>query len=188
MLRREGIAVVEDRCILTEHTRLFPARLFTCQRCGHCCQGRGGIVLGPRDLPRLAAHLGLSKEECLARHSEMRGGKPMLLCGEDGFCEFYRVKLGCTIHEARPDVCRAWPYFRGNLIDPVSFNMARADCPGIARDATHAAFAWEGFASLRAWDLLGTDPARDGRALIVHERELPARSPRTDGRAGSEHS
>ena len=188
MLSREGIAVAEDRCIQTEHRRLFPARLFACQRCGHCCQGRGGIVLGPRDLPRLAAHLGLTAEECLARHTEILGGKPMLLSGEDGFCEFYRKDQGCAIHEARPDVCRAWPYFRGNLVDPVSFDMARADCPGIARDANHAAFAREGFAALCAWGILGTDPARDGRALIVHEHELPARPSWTDGHTGSGRS
>ncbi|HJA08531.1 MAG TPA: CoA-binding protein [Candidatus Mailhella merdigallinarum] len=180
MLSRAGIAVVEDRCLQTEHKRLFPPKLFSCRRCGHCCHGRGGIVLGPRDLPRLAAHLGLTPEECLTRHTEILGGKPMLLCGDDGYCRFYRADRGCAVHEARPDVCRAWPYFRGNLVDPVSFDMAKADCPGIARDAAHADFAWEGFAYLKTRGILGTDPVREGRALIVGESELPARPRRTD--------
>ena len=77
-------------------------------------------------------------------------------------------------------MCRAWPYFRGNLVDPVSFDMAKADCPGIARDAAHADFAWEGFAYLKTRGILGTDPVREGRALIVGESELPARPRRTD--------
>lgn len=175
MLSRAGMAVVEDRCLQTEHRRLFPPALFTCRRCGHCCHGRGGIVLGPRDLPRLAAHLGLTPGECLARHTETMGGKPMLLCGDDGYCLFYREGKGCAVHEARPDVCRAWPYFRGNLVDPVSFDMAKADCPGIARDADHAAFAWEGFGYVRTRRILGADPAREARALIVREDELPPR-------------
>ena len=148
-------------------------------------------MLGPRDLPRLAAHLGLTPEECLTRHTEILGGKPMLLCGDDGYCRFYRADRGCAVHEARPDVCRAWPYFRANLVDPVSFDMAKADCPGIARDAAHADFAWEGFAYLKEEKGIrniytymsitqGTDPVREGRALIVGESELPARPRRTD--------
>lgn len=177
MMGRAGIAVVEDCCLRTEHTRLFSDPLFTCRRCGHCCHGRGGIVLSPRDLPRLAAHLDLTPEECLARHTETMGGKPMLLCGDNGYCRFYREEQGCAVHEARPDVCRAWPYFRGNLVDSVSFGMAKADCPGIARTADHPAFAREGFAYLRSRGMLGTDPDREARALIVREDELPGRPP-----------
>lgn len=174
LLNRAGVAVVEDLCLQTEHRRLFRPVLFNCRRCGHCCHGRGGIVVGPRDLPRLAAHLGLPEAEFLARCTETRAGKPVLLCGEDGYCLYYREGRGCAVHEARPDVCRAWPYFRGNLVDAVSFRMAAEDCPGVTPDADHAAFAREGFAYLQAHGLLGTDPAREGRALIVREDELPA--------------
>ena len=28
--------------------------------CGHCCEGRGGIVVSPTDLARLASHMGQS--------------------------------------------------------------------------------------------------------------------------------
>lgn len=173
LLNRAGVAVVEDACIQTEHRRLLPSPLFVCRRCGHCCHGRGGIVIGPRDLPRLAAHLGLSESEFLARCTETRLGKPVLRCGDNGYCMYYREGRGCAVHEARPDVCRAWPYFRGNLIDAVSFRMAAEDCPGIAPDADHTTFAREGFHYLRAHGLLGADPAREGRALIMREDELP---------------
>jgi len=149
------------------------ASLFQCRRCGHCCHGQGGIVVSPRDLKRLCRHLGMDAATFLAKHTEKRGGKPMLLTGPDGWCEFFRHDQGCIIHPARPDICRAWPYFRGNLVDEISFLMAREDCPGIAAHATHAAFAREGYAYLRQHDLLGRDPATDGRALIVSEHELP---------------
>lgn len=147
--------------------------LFSCRMCGHCCHGSGGIVVGPSDLPRLSAYLQVSDADFLARHTESRNGKPMIKTGDDGYCIFFHTEKGCAIHPARPDVCRAWPYFRGNLIDSISFGMAREDCPGIERHASHAAFAREGFAYLHSHGILACDPAREARALIVREDELP---------------
>lgn len=146
---------------------------FSCQRCGHCCFGRGGIVVGQRDLPRLLAYFNLEKEAFLAKYTELFDGKPTLITGEDGFCYFFKEGAGCTIHEARPDVCRAWPYFRGNLIDELSFVMAKEDCPGIVKNISHAVFAHDGYAYLKNNQLLCLDKKTDGRALIVAEEELP---------------
>lgn len=170
-----GVKVVEDRCIKTVHEVLFDDRTetFSCQRCGKCCEGRGGIVVGPRDLPRLCVHFGLPAEEVLARYTETLGGKPTLKVGDDGFCMFFKEGKGCSIHPARPSVCRAWPFFRGNLIDPVSFEMAREDCPGISREASHAEFAHEGFRYLEDYKLRCRDIRTEGRAVIVDESELP---------------
>jgi len=146
---------------------------FSCQRCGHCCFGRGGIVVGQRDLPRLLAYFNMEKEAFLAKYTEIFDGKPTLVTGSDGFCLFFKEGAGCTIHEARPDVCRAWPYFRGNLIDELSFAMAREDCPGIVKTISHAEFAHDGYAYLKNNQLLCEDKKTDGRALIVAEEELP---------------
>lgn len=146
---------------------------FSCRRCGHCCHGRGGIVVGQRDLPRLLAYFHMEKNEFLSRYTEEFDGKPTLVTGDDGYCLFFKEGAGCTIHEARPDVCRAWPYFRGNLIDELSFAMAKEDCPGIAKDVSHAFFAHDGYAYLKENNLLCTDKKTDGRALIVAESELP---------------
>lgn len=163
--------------------------LFSCRMCGHCCHGTGGIVVGPRDLPRLSAHFQLSDSDFLASHTEIRDNKPMLKTGDDGYCAFFRAGTGCAIHYARPNVCRAWPYFRGNLIDDISFAMAREDCPGIKPHAPHATFAREGFEYLRQNDLLAHDPTCEGRALIVREDELPSphcqnsRSGQSDGQS-----
>ena len=72
-----GVPVVEDMCMETVHRRLFPSssRCFSCRRCGHCCSGRGGIVVGPRDLLRLADFFRMSAEEFLERHTENMRGK-----------------------------------------------------------------------------------------------------------------
>ena len=170
-----GVKVVEDLCIKTVHEQLFrdKTETFSCQRCGKCCEGRGGIVVGPRDLTRLSVHFGLPGEEVLARYAEMMDGKPTLKVGDDGFCMFFKEGRGCTIHPARPSVCRAWPFFRGNLIDEVSFEMAREDCPGIRREASHAQFAHEGFRYLEDYKLRCHDIRTEGRAVIVEAHELP---------------
>ena len=149
------------------------AKSFSCQRCGHCCFGRGGIVVGQRDLPRLLAYFNMEKEAFLAKYTELFDDKPTLITGDDGFCYFFKEGAGCTIHEARPDVCRAWPYFRGNLIDELSFFMAKEDCPGIVKSVSHAVFAHDGYAYLKENNLLCQDKKTDGRALIVAEDELP---------------
>ena len=146
---------------------------FSCQRCGHCCFGRGGIVVGQRDLPRLLAYFNMEKEAFLAKYTELFDDKPTLITGDDGFCYFFKEGAGCTIHEARPDVCRAWPYFRGNLIDELSFFMAKEDCSGIVKSVSHAVFAHDGYAYLKENNLLCQDKKTDGRALIVAEDELP---------------
>jgi len=123
---------------------------FACQRCGHCCEGQGGIVLSPSDAARLAAHLGLALDAFLAAHTEAKGRLPRLLAGPDGYCEFYDHALpGCGVHLARPDVCRAWPFFRGNLMDPESWAMIQGDCPGVDKAAGHAEFAAQGRAYMR---------------------------------------
>lgn len=128
-----------------------PAVAFTCRRCGHCCLGEGGIVLSDADIDRLAGHLRLTREALLTRFAERVGGKCRLVTGPDASCVFYAE--GCTIHPARPDVCRAWPFFKGNIIDPESLAMAATDCPGINPEVPHAEFARQGRAYLQSQGL-----------------------------------
>jgi Fe-S-cluster containining protein len=145
---------------------------FTCRRCGHCCQGAGGIMLSARDIARLAAHLALAPEAMLARFAERVGGKDRLVTAENGYCVFYEE--GCAIHPARPDVCRAWPYFRGNIIDAASHAMAAEDCPGIDTTVPHAEFARQGLDYLRENDLAREQGTDAPRALVVLTPQPPA--------------
>ncbi len=146
---------------------------FSCHKCGHCCHGRGGIIVGKKDLLRLMNYFKLDEKSFLEKYTENFNQKPCLIVKEDNYCYFFNKDVGCTIHTARPDVCRAWPYFRGNLIDKVSFEMAKLDCKGINKEMPHEIFARHGYAYLCDNSLLGKNPSVDGRALIVHEHELP---------------
>jgi len=143
---------------------------FDCRMCGHCCEGTGGIVLAAKDRARLAAHLGLSEDEMLSRYAEEQGGKLRLIAGEDGYCVFYREGSGCGVHPGRPDICRAWPFFRGNLVDEGSWEMIQTDCAGVDREAGHNEFRRQGLAYVRDLDVDETDPGAPG-ALKVSDLE-----------------
>lgn len=122
--------------------------VFDCKMCGHCCQGQGGIVASAPERVRLAAYLGLSEDEFCAVYTEPQGAKLVLRCREDGYCIFFDPERACTVHPAKPDVCRAWPFFRGNLVDEVSWELAQDYCPGIRAACGHAEFARQGVAYL----------------------------------------
>ena len=56
--------------------------MFNCRMCGHCCEGRGGIVVSPTDMVRLAAHMQLPPEQVAERIIEhKRAGADLILMG-----------------------------------------------------------------------------------------------------------
>ncbi|UQZ87884.1 hypothetical protein C4J81_01080 [Deltaproteobacteria bacterium Smac51] len=110
------------------------APAFDCRRCGECCQGRGGVRLNEEEAGLAAAVLGISIKELKRRY--LADGSPPwdILCGEDGFCLFSQRDGTCRIHQAKPAVCRAWPYLAGPLKVESAFQEAKSACPGLRRD------------------------------------------------------
>lgn len=142
---------------------------FACRMCGQCCEGRGGIVVSPTDEARLCRALRLDPPTFRERYTEQRNGKMHLRVGEDGRCLFFRETGGCSVHVHKPAVCRAWPFFKGNLIDPVSFSLAKEYCPGISRQVAHADFVAEGIQYIRHEELFADDRGKAGAALFTRE-------------------
>ncbi|NLW81736.1 MAG: YkgJ family cysteine cluster protein [Desulfovibrionales bacterium] len=140
--------------------------VFDCQMCGHCCHGQGGIVVSAPERQRLAEYLGLSEEDFCATYTQTQDKKLVLRSRGDGFCIFFDAVTACTVHPAKPDVCRAWPFFRGNLVDAVSWEMAQDYCPGIRPDTGHAEFARQGRAYLIENKL--TKNGREDEANALH--------------------
>ena len=68
---------------------------------------------------------------------------------------------------AKPDICRAWPYFRGNLLDADSLELSKEFCPGIPPDLAHADFVRQGLACLVREHLVGSAGADEANALQV---------------------
>ena len=147
--------------------------VFECKRCGQCCLGEGGIVVGTRDLPRLCAWLDLDAADFIARYAYKCGDKIKIRSGEDKYCIFFEPGTGCSVHEAKPDICRAWPFFRGNLVDSQSLAMAKEFCPGIATDIEHERFVREGLRYLEGSGLAASDPDKDANALLKIPPVLP---------------
>lgn len=148
--------------------------VFNCKQCGQCCKGRGGIVLSDKDLVRLAAFLKCSAQDVINSYGEYSNGKLKIRTGEDGSCVFFSPVSSCTVHEGKPDICRAWPFFRGNLLDELSLAMARDFCPGINGEVSFARFVTEGFAYLQREGLLATDAGREANALLIRKEDLPS--------------
>lgn len=84
-----------------------------CNYCpGYCCYRLEGstLLLTATDINRLARHLGISDGEVRSRYLE---NKNTFKVKADGSCIFQvpdKMTKRCTIHEARPDQCRGFPY------------------------------------------------------------------------------
>lgn len=105
--------------------------LFKCKRCGHCCQEITGVVLSDGDIERIAkfTHHGTG---WIARNmTEPNPKDPKHPFIKDtktkGYCPYY--ENGCTIYEARPIICRAYPCNNpeGGGLNPHLY----WDCPGV---------------------------------------------------------
>ncbi len=151
---KNNVHYVEDLCIKTEYQFFFPEE-FSCTRCGICCTGENGIIVdNTKDLPRLLEYFNISVEELDQKYTKIHNNKRVLRAGEDKNCLFFEDGKGCTIHTARPDICRAWPYFRGNMVDSTSFEMAKSDCNGLIKKSLHTHFQKEGLAYLQEHKLI----------------------------------
>lgn len=143
--------------------------VFDCRMCGHCCQGQGGIVASAPEQARLAAYLNMSVDDFRATYTTAQGKKTVLRTREDGFCIFFDPAAACTVHAAKPDVCRAWPFFRGNLVDATSWELAQDYCPGITGGSSHAEFARQGVRYLRENGLAKTGREDEANALNISD-------------------
>lgn len=89
---------------------------YNCDRCPSYCCSYPRIAVSEADLRRLAAHFGLSPEATARKHTKKgeEPGEVILRHQPDEtygtVCHFLdRETRRCTVYEARPSVCRAYP-------------------------------------------------------------------------------
>ncbi len=108
---------------------------FECQPdCGKCCDQPGGVVfLAPHDAARLAAHHDMGVEEWLARDCvPSQNGRFVLKSRtSDGVCIFLAEDKTCSVYEAKPDQCSAFPWWRENMSSNRSWHKTVQLCPGL---------------------------------------------------------
>ncbi len=89
-----------------------------CSGCSACCHGMGSsIVVDPYDFYRLSKKLGKGFEELLAEHLELNVVDGLVLpnlklTGDNEACTFLNAEGRCSIHDARPGICRLFPLGR----------------------------------------------------------------------------
>jgi len=112
---------------------------FECLRCSQCCTGEGAAWLLCEELPAAAALLDLAPEAFVELYCRRRGEKYEIICDENGVCILLGPD-GCRIHQAKPRICRAWPWLGAMLKNASAFEEAKLVCPGINPQASHAEF------------------------------------------------
>lgn len=94
---------------------------YACGACGRCCRDKL-IQVNPYEIALLAAQLGLSTTECIAQHLD----GVYLRRRPDGTCTFVNEQ-GCSVHAARPLVCRLYPL--GRSVDSAGSETFRHAMP-----------------------------------------------------------
>jgi Fe-S-cluster containining protein len=124
---------------------------FTCTRCSACCRYESGYVfLSQTDLDVLVKALRVGYTEFMERYCRwvpQGGGTERLSLIEkrakekSGMdCVFW--KEGCSVYEARPLQCRAFPFWPSilNTFSGVgAWKAAARDCPGMGQGELHSA-------------------------------------------------
>ena len=87
--------------------------------------------VGPADVARIAAHLGLSDRGFRSRYLAASGDR--LRDGLGGRCVFLvdGVETSCRIHPVRPERCWSWPFWPELRDSPEALRRACHVCPGI---------------------------------------------------------
>lgn len=105
-----------------------------CEGCSACCRGMGDtIVLDPLDVYRLTKQLDMPFEALLENriglHVEEGLILPhLLMAGEEERCVFLNEKGRCSIHEARPGLCRLFPLGRSYEAGSLQYFLLE-ECP-----------------------------------------------------------
>ena len=109
---------------------------FACTQCGRCCTGSPGYVwTDPSEITALARKLDMSLDDFGRRYLRAVGARYALLENSvTGDCVFYRDGA-CTVYDARPRQCRAFPFWPEHLRSRESWAAAARECEGIRDDA-----------------------------------------------------
>jgi uncharacterized protein len=112
-------------------------QIFTCRRCGYCCQGQTTVSLDEADQTRMASHLKLEFADLKRKYLRVTGNVVQMQTA-DGHCIFYNQ--GCTIHPGRPWRCRQWPLHPSILTDEANFQAIGSSCPGLKKEIGYEKF------------------------------------------------
>ena len=106
-----------------------------CKGCVACCKGVGNsIVLDPYDVHRLRQSLGVDFEGLMKTGVELHVEEGLILpnlkmVGEEEACYYLNAEGRCSIHEARPGICRLFPLGRYYEGEHFHYILQVHECP-----------------------------------------------------------
>jgi len=112
-------------------------KIFSCKKCGYCCQGQTTVSLNADDRERMVEALDL-KEENVRKTFWRVTGNTVQMKTVNGHCIFYNE--GCTVHKGRPWRCAQWPLHPSILVDEANFLTISESCPGINKELSYEKF------------------------------------------------
>ena len=116
---------------------------FECTRCSKCCRHTPGYVfLSPADLTRLARAKGISEDEFRRQYCrvvDLGLTKRLSLTEKPNLDCILWENGGCSMYEARPLQCRAFPFWSSVVASRESWEEHAKGCPGMNRGPVHPA-------------------------------------------------
>jgi len=140
---------------------------FSCIRCSACCRYESGFVfLSQKDVLVIEKALNMKHPEFIQTYcrwiSSVNNTCQLALKEKTNFdCIFWTDKLkegqiqeenieeGCSIYNARPLQCRAFPFWAAVVCDKESWEMTAKDCPGMGQGVLHSRDSIEKWLALR---------------------------------------
>ena len=111
---------------------------YDCTKCpAYCCSIYDRVLVTKRDINRLAKHFAVTVETATKRFTRMFGDERVLRRKADPIfgraCKFLDPKTrGCTIYDARPNVCHEYPdESRCYYYDLLEFERRQQDDPDV---------------------------------------------------------
>lgn len=103
---------------------------FECQKdCVICCTRPGVIYFSEEDIVVAGKFLRLAPDQFKLKYL-VRAGDTWYIDVDDRPCPFLKLK-GCSIHTAKPQQCRAYPFWRENLLSKKHWKVVGEVCPGV---------------------------------------------------------
>ena len=116
---------------------------FECTRCSRCCRHTPGYVfLSPADLTRLARAKGITEDEFREQYCrvvDLGLATRLSLKEKPNFDCILWENGGCSMYEARPLQCRAFPFWSAVVASREAWEEQAKSCPGMNRGPVHSA-------------------------------------------------